>query len=336
MSESLQNLKSKFSEVFPEHAKLLEGARSHTEVLKLQDRFQLESKTKLASALNIKLDSLDDRKTQPAFALKPATYNALINATGGAIEQQLHDLLTSIQSLSKMEDDDPMDAVATMFAGGITSLGLTAIAAYQSKLVMGAVEAAAALAGVEVATLAVVCSIATLVVFTLILPILFYMEKPANCIILLINEVGDNDDSLEFQEDYNVHGKPALITRSILGPLDFGSGQVRYNAGFIAAEKRDNALVGCQYGFTLTFNNGGAHNSLKGQRFTFGVDCPLTGIDGWNNCYCSFDDNAKQAAENTDKHDAISYTAEKNGIKLSIKCNSQKGSIAYYVARVYK
>lgn len=100
-------------------------------------------------------------------------------------------------------------------------------------------------------------------------------------------------------------------------------------AGFIATEKREKALVGAQYGFTMRYGS-------TDTNFSFGVESLLTSMMTDNNCYCAIDESAKTVAEKTANKNKQFREAEKEGIKSSIRCNSGSGSIAYYVARAYR
>jgi hypothetical protein len=150
------------------------------------------------------------------------------------------------------------------------------------------------------------------------------MSKPANCIVLIINEL--NDD-IQFEDDYNVHGKPVTFVQDLLAVTKSKGAVVAYSAGFFTTQKRDSALYGTQYGFRL--------KSAEGAVFTFGAECPLTSMYTDNNCYCAFDKSAEEAANATTDKNVQEYYAEKGDVCLSIKCNSGAGSIAYYVARIF-
>lgn len=324
MTTSVHTLKQSFRSVYPEYADLLETAKSHEEVKSLQQRFLKEAHENLAKALNKTPEELTATDQTAPIALTQKQYENLISATGDSIEQQLHVILDGTSRLKGMEKDDPATVTAQIVISGLVALGGIAYKAASSDLVAGAVEAAAAYAGVEVATVGVVCAIAAVVIVAILIPIIYFMEKPANCIVLLINEL---DDELAFKSDSNVHGKPMLMTSPIPEAVVIPGVRTVATAGFIATEKRENALVGTQYGFTFSYKN---------EELSFGVECPLTSIYVDNNCYCAIGESAHTVAEKTDSENRQSYEATKNGITLSIKCNSGSGSIAYYVARAYK
>jgi hypothetical protein len=317
-------LKDGFRKLFPEHAAALAKAKTQKEINVLHEKFIQEAKENLAKALGKKVSELTDTDQTAPIALKKEEYEILINATGDTIKNQLHVIIDGLERLKNMEDDDAGWVTAQILLSGVAALGGIAIAATQSALIVGAVEAAAAYAGVTAATVASVCAIAVLVIVLILIPILYFMEKPANCIVLLINEL---DQPLTFLEDYNEHGKPRLMTSPIPPAVVIPGVGTYPSAGLIATEKKEMALVGTQYGFVMKY---------KDKQFAFGVECPLTSIYEDNNCYCAIGQNAEHAANETAEHNTQFYEDSKDGITISIRCNSGSGSIAYYVARAYK
>ncbi|MGN4128153.1 hypothetical protein ACMGD3_24570 [Lysinibacillus sphaericus] len=319
-------LKQGFRSLFPDYATKLEKASSQEEINKLQAIFIEERKQALADALGKDISELVASDQTAAIPLKKETYEILINATGDDIKRQLHVIIDGLERLKGMEKDDAGLVTAQILLSGVLGIGSLAISEVVIKLAAGAAEAVAALAGVTTATVGVVVAIAALVIVAIIIPIIYFMTKPANAIVLLINEL---DKPLVFVDDHNIHGKPMLMTTPIPEGIEI-PGVAKYPvAGLIAAEKRDKALVGTQYGFTMQYGS-------TGTKFSFGVECPLTSLSTDNNCYCAIDESAKTVAERTSDKNKQFWEAEKDGVKLSIRCNSGSGSIAYYVARAYR
>lgn len=323
-------LKRKFRNLYPEYAARLDRL-SAQDFDRVHQELIAEAKANLINALNtagIAVDGVNDNDADSTccIALDEDQYLALINADGDEIKKQLHVLLDGLERLKGMEKDDAGLVTAQIIVAGAVGVGLLSVIPAVQKLASGAAAAVAAYFGVTTATVGVVCAIVTVVIVAVLIPIIYFMQKPANCIVLLINET---DKDLTFDSDYNVHGKPMLMTSPIKKGLIIPGEKYYPVAGFIATEKRSSALIGTQYGFTMAYGT-------TGKKFSFGVECPLTSIYEDNNCYCSFDETAQQAAEKTAKENKQSCTAEKDGLKLSIKCNSGSGSIAYYVARVYQ
>lgn len=322
-------LKRKFRNLYPEYVARLDGVSSQ-DFNSVHEQLLNEAKENLIKALDkagIKLDCGNENADQTCcIPLSNEQYLNLINATGDEIKSQLHVLLDGLERLKGMEEDDAGLVTAQILLSGALGVGLLSTSTVIAKLVAGAVEAVAAFAGVSAATVSVVCSIVAIVIVAVLIPIIYFMMKPANCIVLLINET---DQDLLFNSDYNVHGKPMLMTTPIKKGVSIPGVGTYPVAGFVATEKCDKALYGTQYGFTMSY---GATDI----KLSFGVECPLTSIYSDNNCYCSFDKTAEEVAKKTEEFNMQSSSAEKDGLKLSIKCHSGSGAIAYYIARVYK
>lgn len=325
---SLHQLKVKFRDLFPEEAKALERAKNQNEINALHAKFIQKAKQNVEDALRIKetytVAPLDHTDQTASLALTNKQYNNLIEATGDDIENQLHVIVDGLTRLKGMQNDEAAVVTAQILGSGVLAIGGIAWAAANSSLAAGAVEATAALAGVTAVTVVGAIAIVTLVIILILIPIIYFMQKPANCIVLLINEL---DEELTWSGDYNAHGKPQLLTTPIPKAVFFPSiNESIVNAGFIATEKKEDALIGTQYGFTMQY---------KDIDLSFGVECPLTGIYSDNNCYCGIGISAEKAAEETDNKNVQYYTDTQNDVTISIRCNSGSGSIAYYVARAY-
>ena len=319
-------LKKTLLEIFPKLMKDLDACKTHEEMRKVQKEHLLN----YVNDLNMKLgkepmsaDELTVSDLTASVTIEPATYDRLMKARGNDIKNRLHVIIDGLARLKGMEKNDAGMITAQIVFSGCLSIGKIATSATIRSLLAGAGEAVAALAGVEAASVGVVCAIAAVVIVAVIIPFLYFMLKPANGILLLINEL---DEEIEFVEDYNVHGKETLITSPI--PRGLVLLDRHYVAGgLIASEKDKDALFGTQYGVTYKYKN---------IKFQFAFEVPLTGIHVHNNCYCGVGMTARDAAYQTNRHNAQSYHVEGSGIKVDIKVNSGSGSIAYYIGRVYK
>ncbi len=321
-------LKKKFRNLYPEYASRLDAATADT-FDETYEQIIAEAKENLQKALmaaGVSAENAANADQTCCIPLSNEIYLKIIDARGDDLKNQLHVLLDGLERLKGMEKDDAGLVTAQILLSGALGVGLLSTSTVVAKLVSRAAEAVAAYAGVSAATVGVVCAIVALVIVAVLIPIIYFMEKPANCIVLLINET---DQNLVFDSDYNVHGKPRLMTTPIPKGVVIPGVATYPVAGFIATEKRSKALIGTQYGFTMDYGN-------TGTKLSFGVECPLTSIYKDNNCYCAFNVSAQNAAEKTDELNKQESYAELNGLKLSIICNSGSGSIAYYVARVYR
>lgn len=329
--EKIFQLKSKFRQSFPDYAKQLENAKSQEEIDMLHKRFIEESKLNLQKALEKAGISIQEQDYTAPATLTPDDYNTLINARGDQIVNALITLIDGVERLKKIHEDGPF--TAQMMTAGAISIGFVSWRIASDKLSQNAGMSAAALAGVRGATVAVISALVTVSIIGIVIPIIYFMTKPAACIILLINELsGDLRGALEFKEQYNVHGEPQLVTTPIPAPKKIED-TLYATSGFIATKKIEKALVGTQFGFVMTYK----HPQKGSMDLAFGTENPLTSLSVDNNCYCAINESAQTAAEKTSSENK-QYSESKvvNGIKLSIRCNSGSGSIAYYVARVYQ
>lgn len=319
--------KSQFESLFPDWALAFNAAKSQNDILKIQDDFIKEQKENFKRAM-MKTSSSDTDQTIP-ISLGHEQYEKLINARGNEIHVQIQLILDGLDRLRNMADTSSPAAVTAQIIGfGSLAVGLAAgLTTFNvltgAALVTEAVTISASLAGVVAVGVGAVVAGAALLVGLILIPFIYYMVKPAICILFLINEL---DKEIVFKEEYNIHGKATLITdkigKSVSVPTDDGI-QKFTNGGLFSTSKRDGALVGAQYGFVMKYKN---------LDLSFGVECPL---NGKNNCYSAFNKTAKQVAELTEKNVLQYHEITQDEITLSIRANSGSGSVAWYVARAY-
>lgn len=317
------NLKLAFRRVFPEYSLKLENCNSQSELTKVHKEIIKEARYNLAVALKKDISELSAADETAPMILTEEEYQDLIDAKNDVVKNKLLTMVDGVSRLKGMKDEDPIKVTLQLVISGALSIGKMSTDKASKEIAVGVASTLAAYAGVSFASVAVTCAIATLTIVSVIIPIIYFMTKPANCLVLLINEL---DEKIIFDEDYNVHGKPMLMTSPLEKSIDF-MGKKFVVAGFIATEKKESALFGTQYGFTMKY---------KQRKLSFGVECPLTSLSTDNNCYCAIDDSAEQAAHKSSQHNKQFWESSKEGISMSIRCNSGSGSIAYYVARVFK
>ncbi len=317
------DLKQKFRELFPEEAKRLQSAKSQEEIESIHSELLKEAEEKLQTELKkAGMEPMLRDQTAPIL-LHHDVYQTLIHANGNQIREQIHKLIDGLARLRNQEHSSAEFISMSLNIVGVLALGFVAISAANTGLDAGLMAAAASLLGVEAATVAVIVGIVTVVIIGIIIPILYYMFKPAACLILLINET---DKPLIWKNDYNVHGKPVLKLNPLPKPQpDILNGGKYYIAAFISTQKDKDALFGTQYGFTYSYDDK--------VDLTFAVENPLTATYVDNNCYCVINETAIYAAGKTNEHNKQNWETTKGDFKLSIKCNSGSGSVAYYIAR---
>lgn len=331
-NNSLFQLKKRFRDSFPKEYELLELAKTQQEIDELHERFVEKAREDLRTAL--KNDGVSDEdihtlSTTPvdetaAFPVTPERYESLIDARKGQIQNEVHALIDVLTRLQKLHSNELGLAAATLVISGMLAISGLAIRPAFAALFAGETEAAAVVAGVTTLTMVSLIAIVTFLIIIVLIPILFYMQKPANCVVLLINEL---DKEIIFAGDHNIHGKPKLMTTPIHQAVIIPGYGTYAVCGLIATAKTKNAFYGTQYGFTMKYGN---------TRLSFGVENPLTSLYKDNNCYCEIDTSAEDVAKKTDHHNKQEWVTNKGGITLSIRCNSGHGSTSYYIARAYK
>ena len=332
--ESIFKLKKRFQSAFPEEAKLLELAKSQDEIDELQKRFIDDVKQKLAeqikdSKLSIETSHIASDITELGpVILTSERYESLIDAEGGEIENKIHVLLDGLERLSKMKNERDVGlVVATAFTVGILAAAMIVRALFRvgPSIEYTLIETIVIFTDYWTTFGAVMYAAITLIVYIILIPILYYMDKPANCVVILINEL---DKDIELVNHYNTHGNMKSKTSTIPAINATVEGKRIPAAGFFSSVKTKSALVGTQFGFSM--------KTSDGVNFAFAAENPLTGLYVLNNCWCDFDISAKEASKLTDSENKIFKQVSKNGITISIRVNSKHGGTSYYVARVYK
>ncbi|TNE55254.1 MAG: hypothetical protein EP338_04640 [Bacteroidetes bacterium] len=316
------HLAAAFDSAYPEYSRQLKACKTEQELLTTYKKIKEDAFEKARPYL---ADG-DDPTGFPAIALTPQQYHNLSAATGSNIKVYVTAMINTAQAIKP--DFSVGQTVAQLIGGGITAIGTIAGAAFGEGIIGGAVAAVAVAAGVEAVTVAGLVTLIAVAIIAVIIPILYFMLKPACCFTLLMNET---NETINWVDDHNVHGKPVGHTPFINAAIDVpepipGAGKYVY-AGLIQTDKKDAALVGTQYGFTYSYGS---------TKVNFGTECPLTSLYVDNNCYCSIDSTSETAANETDSKNVLSYSASVVTPKLdvSIKCNSASGYVAYYIARI--
>lgn len=328
MSDVDLELKKGFRELFPEYASQLEKAKSDSDIEGLRQNFvhsEIEKLTDVLDEETLKLLSADGGLT---YAMTPQEYSNMINARGDNIKLQITTLLNTLKAIKNIPDPTTGQTAAMMLATGIGAIS-TGIGVFNAALGSGAAVAAAAALGVEAVTVAGIVGLIAVAIIAALIPIIYFMSKPAACFVFVINEIPGHENQITLGDRHCVHGKEAQLTPQISGMITIpagveGSGNYPVG-GFVVSEKDSSALIGSQYGFQY---------KLDDTVFSFGVECPLTGIYVDNNCYCAFGGSAETAANNTNSDNKQSYSASNSDYIIDINCNSGSGSVAYYIARV--
>lgn len=317
-------LKKGFRELFPDCVRRLERATSDAEVAAIRHEMIAAEIAGLRGVVDdAVLDDLAQGKGVD-YVLTNTQYRNLIGAQGNDIKVQIQTLLNSLKVLKQLKDPTDEDVASQLLASGVGAIS-HAVTIYLNTLARSIGEVRAALAGVRALSAGGVVGIVTIVVITTLIPILFFMLKPAACVVLVLNELTDTDLDLGRDGVHNLHGETAQTAPKIRAAGRSVDGDLAPVMGLVVSHKHPNALVGTQSGFVY----GAGATDLA-----FGVECPLTSIYVDNNCWCGIGATAKHAVERTNATNTQSFSASDSVCEIGIDCNSGAGSVAYYRARV--
>ena len=319
-------MKQSFTRLFPDYAAKFEAAKTQEEVLRIQDEFMSVQQEKLRVALGREKKQGEAEFSIP-ITVSPEELEKLINAEGFEIEKQVQYLLDGLERISGMEGEDEEKIAAQMLNFGALAISLLSgdvIGDLLAKIavITGEVLTAVTVIGLAVVGASVVVICAAIAVIAIVIPILYYMFKPAMCIMFLINKL---DQNLVFKDSYNVHGKPSLITDEIGSAVEKNSGETFASGGLFITSKRSKALIGTQFGMTMSYGD---------MDLNFGMGCPLA--SGKNNCYVMIDETAEAVARKSDDEQKAFHTTKKNGVRLTIARSSSSGSIVFLIAQAKK
>lgn len=320
-------IKSSFRTLFPAFAGQLDLATDDAAIGKVVESLFTNAQAELSEQLTQAGFDKSDVTSSGAIFLSPWRYARLVKATGDVVKTELLDLIDSLQKLKGKEHAPKAEFAGAMVAAGVPAvMPITPPATPSPPFVVaieeGAGELAAAEGGLATTPPGLVIAIVVLVVIA-ILVLIWFMDKPSNCISLLINE---SDKALDFAGDHNVSGKPATITPFIPAAVKDDKSALYPAAGFFVSDRKA-GFYGTQYGFSMKHPVG---------HLAFGMCCTLTGVGGPNSCFCHVGGTAEHASIDTDKYRKQYYEDLHNGqIKISIRCNSKSGSPAYFIARAF-
>ncbi|MGN0141196.1 MAG: hypothetical protein ACI4AD_03150 [Roseburia sp.] len=326
-NEKMKRLKNKFAELFAEYDKKLGQAKTDVEIEQIRIQIIEEQRQKIRE--NLKAEGKEhflreDEQDGLAIQLRPEEYKELVDAKGGDIETKIILLLDEFARMKDLKDGDAELLVYMLAEAGMLAVTCYVIKALFDKICGCAAEemTAVLLEGVETIGVCNIVSVIVCVVIDLLIPLLYFVQKPAVCVLLLINELHQD---LVFVEESCVHGKRTEVTK-IIPKVGAGKTGNFYSAGLFSSQKKKDALIGTQYGFVLK------QEDIDKIKFSFGIGCPLS--SGKNNCAVGFDQTAESIAKDADKYQRQEDVRTNRGYKLEIRCNSAKGSIAYYIGRV--
>lgn len=314
-------LRIKFEEVFPEYAQRLNKAMSNGVLEETYN--EIVEETLNAMIVACARMNGDDATGIPVIILEDM-YEKMINAEGNDIKYYITYFLNTLQIVKPYLDHDDLDMVAKHFVlHSIFTLDSFGIGVYLNGLKKG-YETFEACAEALVSSVEGVASIVTFVVSVALIPIIYFMEKPAVTIMMFINDL---EHDIETDGYKCKHGKLIGITKEIKSGKKLDS----HLAGVYTTSKRDDALVGSTVGYKFNVKENG--NVVKD--FYIGLECPLSSIYGGNCCYASFKGDLSSICDEVHNKQKTKYTITENGYTIDVRCNSKSGSVAYYIGRIY-
>jgi len=321
-SKTETDLLSRFKTLYPKEYRLIKNCQSDADFEKVREIYRKQLREHLERHNLEQVENVGDGDYAAAFAVSPGNLPTYKSAVNDQVKQQVETLLSMVAEVKQMSDTGATttEMAVTMSVTGVAVVGAGIYVFLQN--VAAAVLVDAILGTMLTVGVAVVITAVVLVVLAIVIPIIYFMEKQAACIVMVVNTTKSD---FVFQNVDMTHGKQMTTTLKIPAAVKVSVGPAPGTyalAGFYAAQKRDDALVGTQSGWEF---------KLGDVQFSFGVDCPLTAIYDDNNCWCGFNSNASNASSQTDSNNRQDWVVVAAGYQATIRCNSGSGSIAYYM-----
>lgn len=306
--ERREAIKSKFAERFPEvHKRMTAAEDPYKEYAAIIAEYRRKF-SDLCREQGITIIETDD--TTAPVVIKGSDQTAWDDASGEDIEHLIQETLDGLERLQDMTD--PNDTAAQILYTGLMAVGSTMMVPTVQDYLATGIEAAATLAGVEAATVGVVVGVAVIIVLSVLIPFIYFMDKPAQSVTFVINK---SIKEYAFKDDYCVHGKRVLYTESVDGAIIFNPNDVsenRYAGGLYSYCKRDEALIGSQAAFKLECGS---------DTFCIGVKEPLNGDSGIGLYTGSVQDAADAVGNST----AMTASLETDNLSITAEMYPQNG-----------
>jgi len=265
----------------------------------------------------------DDADTSANASLTDNKYQLFVNASGGEIKQTLQQFLNTLKTINT--DMDNTTAALTLLSVGCGAFGTIAtVARFIARFMAGAYEDVACLGAITDIGLGVIVGVIFIVVILVLIPLLFFVTKEANCTGIIIN---DSQYDLLCSAASCHHGKVCLqpfhIDAKSVSHLPGVGGTVR-NSNFYAVSKSDDALVGVWNALEIKACQPNTFYKNVVHTFDIGTCIPLTGD---NNINVFEGISCDQAAVNIGDYSNGNQTIEKTigDIKITGKLNALQG-----------
>ena len=334
--DNIMTVKERFEKLYPQQAQAFKNAKNDDEILLLKDQFVGEAINRLLAEIEkanlkdtINPSILKDTNETVAVILTEKKYQDLINARGRAIETELVKLFDGVERLKELGTHDTEAIVY-----GLTTFGLGALGFVMSVDLVNNILVGLGLSEAIFTTLttlgATIINIVVDIVVLSIIPLIYFMVKPAACNFVIINDLGVD---LVIEAEKVVHGKVNVKTREI--PARSKMSKIVRSGGIWSTQKRDAALYGSQYGVVLKQEKGQfGEDEPDNTRFAIAVECPLA--DGKNSCAVGINKTVDEISDEVDTHRKQDVSASNGTYGIEMRCNSGSGSLAYYVCRIFR
>lgn len=334
IDNAASDIKKRLKKWYPNEINAFENAKSDEEIISLQKKFISEAKRRLTLELQkANMDSkiltmLKNTDETVAIAITEELYQTLYNARGSQIQTELVKLFDTIQRLKDMGSQDEEVLTCAMINGGIAALGISMVTDLILNILAGLGLAEAIFTTLTTLGMSIV-GIAVDIIVLAIIPIFYFMAKPAACMFIIINEL---DTDLVIDSEDVIHGKVNVKTTKIPGAMKIS--HIIRSGGIWSTQKKDCALYGSQYAVVLKQEKSISGSEPDSTKFAIGVECPLA--DGKNSCAVGINKTVAQIGKAVNAK-RLQEVSDDNGIyKMEMHCHSASGSLAYYVCRIYK
>jgi len=265
--ERWHNIRENFEAQFPEiHARMSAASDPVNEYQQILKEHWAKL-VAMCAELGVKLDA--DEGVTGDVIITGEDQSKWDNAHGETIEVLIQSTLDGLERLKGLTDAH--DTAAQLIITGLMAVSYAMMAETIAGYVAKGIEAAATLLGVEAATVGVVVLAAVVVVLAVLVPVLYFMSKNAQSVLMVINKTGTR---CKFKGDYCEDGKRVLYTDEIHEVVVFDEDDPSYNryaGGLYSYVKCDSAMIGSQAAFRLQMGE---------TEFNIAVKNPLNGDSG--------------------------------------------------------
>ena len=338
------NLKNMFKKYFPVQAKALEGARSDEDLIKLRKVFVKEAWARVAELSKqsdfVKTNTGALKSSGPqgieGIAFIPPKSIQFMEATGNDVETSVTSAMNALSSVANLPSNASATVIALEMWGGMSgAIGLKMAAILRKELGVEIDEEVSAWSveflayAIEYIGTVFVCTLAAAIVLVVVLPILYIAEKPANCVLTVMNDT-DHFVNLKNENIHSEHGDVVGITQDITSRIPFNDQINMTYVGFFNSIKTTHLTMGFEGTTTgYEFDLINVENETMGS-FAVAVSCPLTED---NELSCGFNKSASEIVKSL-THKDLSMTDDMDGFSLKVSLNSTSGSTAYYIATI--